>query len=82
MVGSNAAKGHFGPVRLSFQSLIFIQPAVFFSHNKSANSTFSCLFSAQANRLFIYSRMLGTVCWILDDTIRHVWGLAHVITYC
>jgi hypothetical protein len=39
------------PVRLSFQPLIFSQPAVFFSHTKSANSTFSRLFSAQANRL-------------------------------
>jgi hypothetical protein len=41
----------FQPVRLSFQPLIFSQSAVFFSHNKSANNTFSRLFSAQANRL-------------------------------
>jgi hypothetical protein len=41
------------PVRLSFQPLIFSQPAVFFSHDKSANSTFSRLFSAQTNRLVI-----------------------------
>jgi hypothetical protein len=34
-------------VRLSFQPLIFRQPAVFFSHIKSANSTFSRLFSAK-----------------------------------
>jgi hypothetical protein len=34
-------------VRLSFQSLIFSQLAVFFSHNKLTNSTFSRLFSAQ-----------------------------------
>jgi hypothetical protein len=32
---------------LSFQPLIFSQPAVFFSHNKSANGTFSRLFSAK-----------------------------------
>jgi hypothetical protein len=39
------------PVRLSFQPLIFSQPAVFFSHSKSVNSIFSRLFLAQANRL-------------------------------
>jgi hypothetical protein len=33
--------------RLSFQPLISSQPAVFFSHNKLANSTFSRLFSAK-----------------------------------
>jgi hypothetical protein len=35
------------PIRLSFQPLIFSWPAVLFSHNKSANSTFSYLFSAK-----------------------------------
>jgi hypothetical protein len=35
-------------VRLSFQSFNFSQLAVFFSHNKSANSIFSRLFSAQS----------------------------------
>jgi hypothetical protein len=43
------------PVRLSFQPLIFNQPAMFFSHTKSVNSTFSRLFSAQANRLIVRS---------------------------
>jgi hypothetical protein len=35
------------PVRLSFEPFIFSQPAVFFSHNKSTNSTFRRLFSAK-----------------------------------
>jgi hypothetical protein len=43
------------PVRLSFQSLIFSQPAVFFSHNKLANITFS-----QANRTIPQSWMQPT----------------------
>jgi hypothetical protein len=43
------------PVRLSFQPFIFSQPAFFFSHTKLANSTFSRLFSAQANMLKDYS---------------------------
>jgi hypothetical protein len=43
-------------VRLSFQPFIFSQPAVFFSHNKSANSIFNHLFSAQANRLDVVLR--------------------------
>jgi hypothetical protein len=50
---SLAFTGSGQPVRLSFQPLIFSQQAVFFSHNKSTNSTFSRLFSAQANRLGI-----------------------------
>jgi hypothetical protein len=33
--------------RLNFRPLIFSQSAVFFFHNKSANSTFSRLFSAK-----------------------------------
>jgi hypothetical protein len=37
-------------VRLSFQPLIFSQPTVFFSHNKSTNSTFNRLFSAKRTR--------------------------------
>jgi hypothetical protein len=39
-------------ISLSFQPLIFSQPAVFFSHNKSTNNTFSRLFLAQANHYF------------------------------
>jgi hypothetical protein len=41
------------PVRLNFQPFIFSQPAVFFSHNKPANSTFSRLFSAKRIILFL-----------------------------
>jgi hypothetical protein len=38
------------PVRLSFQPLIFSQPEVFFSHNKSVNNTFNRLFSAKRKK--------------------------------
>ena len=39
-----------GPVRLSYEPYYFSERTVFFSHNKSANSTFSHGFSAKANK--------------------------------
>jgi hypothetical protein len=41
-------------VRLSFQPLIFSQSAVFFSHNKSVNSTFNRLFSVKQTSRVIH----------------------------
>jgi len=38
---------HSGPVRLSYEPYYFSERTVFFSHNKSANSTFSHGFSAK-----------------------------------
>jgi hypothetical protein len=46
----------FQPVRSNFQPFIFSQPAVFFSHNKAANSIFSRLFSA-SQQCFSSSRL-------------------------
>jgi hypothetical protein len=41
-----------GPVRLSFQLYFFSEGTVFFSHNKSASSTFQLVFSAKRTGLF------------------------------
>ena len=39
---SGSAEGHsYGPVRLAYKPYFFSQRAVFFSHNKLVNSTFS-----------------------------------------
>jgi hypothetical protein len=52
------------PVRLSFQLFISSQPAVFFSHNKPANSTFSRLFLAKRTSFtFFYFSMGPIVRW-------------------
>jgi hypothetical protein len=37
-----------GPVRLSYQPYFFSDGTVFFSHNKSLNSTFQLIFSANS----------------------------------
>jgi hypothetical protein len=54
---------------LSFQPLIFSQPAVFFSHNKSANSIFSRLFLAKRTGMLLASG---------HKTPQHLKNHAHV----
>jgi hypothetical protein len=63
------------PVRLSFQPYFFSEGTVFFSHNKSANSTFQLVFSAK--RLLIISphyivQLLSTfkMCIVLAFSIK------------
>jgi hypothetical protein len=51
-------------VRWSFQPFILGQTAVFFVPHKLTNSTFSCLFSAQANKLLGNSCCLKIIRWL------------------